>query len=207
MFCGRCGKEMSNTEKFCPYCGAANPKAAAARPASGAMPAVPVPLAGKSLYRVALTVLGALHVLIFFFMSYGRMGDKLVRQFASELGIKMAASLTGPNAIRFYGGLADYNVSNAEENYWSCILFFGLPMVMGILVAVMNLMNNSRKSYTLSIIFSALGLLGYLVLKIIMPVFEDMYFELNGNINIVLIITAVQLAAAVMGRSRDKAAV
>lgn len=204
MFCGKCGKEMSGTEKFCPYCGAANPKAASARPASGGIPAVPNVMAGKSLYRVTLTVMGALHVLIFFFMSYGHLGDKLVRQFASELGIKIASSLTGPNAIRFYGRLAEYNVSHALENYWCCILFFGLPMVMGILIAAMNLMNNTKKSYTLSIVFTVLSLIGYTCVKVIMPIFEEMYFEVNGNSTLVLIITAVQLAVTIVARFKDK---
>ena len=33
MFCGKCGKEMDNSARFCPYCGAENLEAKAAAPA------------------------------------------------------------------------------------------------------------------------------------------------------------------------------
>lgn len=207
MFCGKCGKEMSSTEKFCPSCGAPNPDAAAVRPASGGTPVVPAQLKGKSVYRIALVILGVIQPLIYFCMSYGQMGDRMVRQFASELGIKMANSLTGPHAIRFFGGLAELNIENAQENYYSCILFFGLPMALGIVTAVINLMKNSKKSYTLSIVFAVLTLLCFLCVKVILPEFGKLYFEINNNITIVLIISALQLAAAVLGRALDKTAV
>ncbi len=203
MLCGKCGKEMSSTEKFCPHCGAANPNAAGkTKPAVPA--AIPGQLAGKSLFRIALIVLGALHVLFFFFMSYGKLGDSIARQFASQLGVKMASSLTAPNAIHFYGKLAEFDFPNAEANYYTLILFFGLPLAMGALVLVLNLLNNTKKSYTLSIVFTVLTLLGYLCVHSTMPIFEEMYFSLNKNIILADVLTVAQLVIAIVGRAKDK---
>ena len=69
MFCGKCGKEMDSSAKFCPYCGAENQNRTPVPPT--AKPTVPVKLSGGTvdMAKIALMVLGALHTLLFFTMS------------------------------------------------------------------------------------------------------------------------------------------
>ena len=73
MYCENCGKQISDDANVCPYCGQPTSSPAAASPiAHAAFSAGSLQnktVAGMSIFRFALCVFGALHVLGFFFLS------------------------------------------------------------------------------------------------------------------------------------------
>ena len=111
MFCGKCGKEMDSSAKFCPYCGAENQNRTPVPPT--AKPTVPVKLSGGTvdMAKIALMVLGALHTLLFFTMSYGQI--HLMSALNAIVGSNFSNRLTALNAISLMKGCADLGIDGA----------------------------------------------------------------------------------------------
>lgn len=203
MFCGKCGKEMPNGIRFCPHCGAECRTAGAAADRRPAAPAPAAPAAGKSLYHIALIVLGALQAAMFLLLPYGKL--KGMAAFLI-LGTKAPDGLTGLNAIRVMKACANLNIANAEEAYLSALIVFGLPLAAGILTAVLHLLNNTKKGYTISIVLSVVTLVLYISIKGVLEAYVDLGYTMGAGRIFAILVTIVQLAVSVQGRRRDRTA-
>lgn len=208
MFCGKCGKEMDRQAKFCPYCGAENPNAAPAASTSRPAPAAAMKTAGVNLPRLVLIVLGALQVLMFFVLSYGKLTglSSALGQLSSRLGIDVPQKLTALSAIKIMkasanisSGFGLVSSSDASAAYATAVIAFGLPLVMGILVLLLNCLKSTKKCYVISAVLTVVTLIGYLLVKYILGTYTNLGYSLGSGFIFACLVTVVQLIAAVVG--------
>ena len=145
MFCGKCGKEMDSSAKFCPYCGAENQNRASA--ASTAKPTVPVKLFGGNVdvAKIALMVLGALHTLLFFTMSYGRI--HLMSALNAIMGSSFSSRLTALNAISLMKGCVDLGIDGAGAALAEVTVLALLPVALGLAVLALSLKKTDPSAF------------------------------------------------------------
>lgn len=121
------------------------------------------------------------------------------------LGLKAPDSLTGLNAIRVMKTCTHLNIANAEEAYLSTLIIFGLPLATGILTAVLHLLNNTKKSYTISIVLSVATLVLYISIKDLLEVCVDLGYTMGAGRIFAILVTIIQLAVSVQGCRRGRA--
>ena len=203
MFCGKCGKEMDSSAKFCPYCGAENQNRASA--ASTAKPTVPVKLSGGNVdvAKIALMVLGALHTLLFFTMSYGRI--HLMSALNAIMGSSFSSRLTALNAISLMKGCVDLGIDGAGAALVEVTVLTLLPVALGLVVLALNLKRSGKRGGLVPVVLSVVTLLAYIVLKAGLSANAGLGLEVDGGMP-AYVISVLQIAAAVLcmraGRSQ-----
>ena len=125
MYCANCAKHMPDQAEFCPCCGAANPNAAKNASACG-RPLASSKAAKLSIFRAVLIILGALHVLAFFGLSYAELsGMGLMLSYA------LPQDLTAIGYITFSLDAAGRGLIDGGStvlNVVSCMLLIYLPL-------------------------------------------------------------------------------
>ena len=206
MFCGKCGKQIPNTTKFCPYCGAQTAPPAPAPQgnfrggAPGRNTVKPLSpsasanlIAGMGLFRLILIICGAVQVLFFFVLSYGRLESG---RLASILGFDVPARLTGLNAIRVAG----------DDRVGQLIVaaFFLLPVILGAIVLLLNCTGKRRGSYITSIVLSAITVIAYIIIYAMLATVFEWYYSITGiSIILAFLVTFVQLGFSIAGCAAD----
>lgn len=200
MFCGKCGKEMDSSAKFCPYCGAENQNRTPAPPT--AKPTVPVKLSGGTvdMAKIALMVLGALHTLLFFTMSYGQI--HLMSALNAIVGSNFSNRLTALNAISLMKGCADLGIDGAGAALVEVTVLALLPVAMGLIVLALSLKRNGKRGGLLPVVLSVVTLLAYLVLRAGLSANAGLGLTVDGGMP-AYIISVLQIVAAVLCMRTD----
>ena len=200
MFCGKCGKEMDSSAKFCPYCGAENQNRTPVPPT--AKPTVPVKLSGGTvdMAKIALMVLGALHTLLFFTMSYGQI--HLMSALNAIVGSNFSNRLTALNAISLMKGCADLGIDGAGVALVEVTVLALLPVAMGLIVLALSLKRNGKRGGLLPVVLSVVTLLAYLVLRAGLSANAGLGLTVDGGMP-AYIISVLQIVAAVLCMRTD----
>ena len=195
MFCGKCGKEMDSSAKFCPYCGAENQNLTPAPPT--AKPTVPVKLSGGTvdMAKIALMVLGALHTLLFFTMSYGQI--HLMSALNAIVGSNFSNRLTALNAISLMKGCADLGIDGAGVALVEVTVLALLPVAMGLIVLALGLKRNGKRGGLLPVVLSVVTLLAYLVLRAGLSANAGLGLTVDGGMP-AYVISVLQIVASVL---------
>ena len=200
MFCGKCGKEMDSSAKFCPYCGAENQNRTPAPPT--AKPTVPVKLSGGTvdMAKIALMVLGALHTLLFFTMSYGQI--HLMSALNAIVGSNFSNRLTALNAISLMKGGADLGIDGAGAALVEVTVLALLPVAMGLIVLALSLKRSGKRGGLLPVVLSVVTLLAYLVLRAGLSANAGLGLTVDGGMP-AYVISVLQIVAAVLCMRTD----
>ena len=200
MFCGKCGKEMDSSAKFCPYCGAENRNRTPVPPT--AKPTVPVKLSGGTvdMAKIALMVLGALHTLLFFTMSYGQI--HLMSALNAIVGSNFSNRLTALNAISLMKGCADLGIDGAGAALVEVTVLALLPVAMGLIVLALSLKRNGKRGGLLPVVLSVVTLLAYLVLRAGLSANAGLGLTVDGGMP-AYVISVLQIVAAVLCMRTD----
>ena len=195
MFCGKCGKEMDSSAKFCPYCGAENRNRTPVPPT--AKPTVPVKLSGGTvdMAKIALMVLGALHTLLFFTMSYGQI--HLMSALNAIVGSNFSNRLTALNAISLMKGCADLGIDGAGAALVEVTVLALLPVAMGLIVLALSLKRNGKRGGLLPVVLSVVTLLAYLVLRAGLSANAGLGLTVDGGMP-AYVISVLQIVASVL---------
>lgn len=204
MFCGKCGKEMADNAKFCPHCGERNTNAAQAGVIGTRAQPMSISVKNKNLFEIIMMVCGILHILMFFMLSYGKtIGlTEDMRVAVSYLGISLPQKLTGLNAIRIMEDLSQLGIENARTAYAGVVVIFGLPLVLGAVIILVNILQ--KRKLVLPVILSVLTLCSYFVGKRMLAEYLDLGYKLGGGFWIVCLVSLLQLAAAGMNYAANK---
>ena len=200
MFCGKCGKEMDSSAKFCPYCGAENRNRTPVPPT--AKPTVPVKLSGGTvdMAKIALMVLGALHTLLFFTMSYGQI--HLMSALNAIVGSNFSNRLTALNAISLMKGCADLGIDGAGAALVEVTVLALLPVAMGLIVLALGLKRNGKRGGLLPVVLSVVTLLAYLVLRAGLSANAGLGLTVDGGMP-AYVISVLQIVASVLCMRTD----
>ena len=200
MFCGKCGKEMDSSAKFCPYCGAENRNRTPVPPT--AKPTVPVKLSGGTvdMAKIALMVLGALHTLLFFTMSYGQI--HLMSALNAIVGSNCSNRLTALNAISLMKGCADLGIDGAGAALVEVTVLALLPVAMGLIVLALGLKRNGKRGGLLPVVLSVVTLLAYLVLRAGLSANAGLGLTVDGGMP-AYVISVLQIVASVLCMRTD----
>ena len=198
MFCSKCGKRMDGSVRFCPCCGAENLEAAGRRPAGLSLSG------GADLPRMALMVLGAMQVLLFFTLSHGSV--RLLSALNSVFGSDFSDKLTALNVMRIVGALSDLGVQGAGTAAVEFSILCLLPPALGLAVLALNLKRGGGRGGLASVVLSAATLLAYLLLRADLSANSGLGFTVEGG-GLAFAVTAAQLAAAVLCLLEDRRAV
>lgn len=198
MFCGKCGKEIADNAKFCPYCGSENQSAVKTMtggPVTVHMPGTAV--GSLNLYQVILAVCGVLQAPFYFWISYGRL-EGLNSTFASVVsyfGINMPQKLTARNSVMIMDYLARAGIENAAENHITMLILAMIPIVFGVLLLVNSFW---KKNTVLPIILSGVILFSYLIVRVCIPAYEQLGYRMGGNWIIALLVAVVGVVASIL---------
>lgn len=157
-------------------------------------------VAGMSIFRLALCILGGLHILAFFLLSYAELSGA-----GRVLGFVLPEQMTAMNYIRFTIDMADLGLADTATlglNTLVCLL----PAAIGALLLVFNLIQRSRKTYVRSIVFGAAALAVYLLLGSAMEQCESVGYELTAGGTLGALLGVLTLIAAVAGLAMDPGA-
>ena len=210
MFCGKCGQEMPDTAKFCPKCGAANPKAAQAAaprpapaPAPGPIPAPPRPAvpspSGMQLtdnpFELGLAVCGLLQVILFFILSYGGIARGTFNW------------LTLFNAVKL---MMNPRLGLTFVAVICCLPFLlGLAILLLNLLAMMKIIKEDTVIPIVSVVLAALTLGSHLFIQLIglrgLAYFIPMYSLGGISTLFILAVTVVQLVMSILALTQKPA--
>lgn len=203
MYCEHCGKQISDQAKVCPYCNQAAPSAPA--PGSFAQTSRSKPsgslgdktVAGMSVFRFALAVCGALHVLAFFFLSYAKLaGASLL------LSSMLPKKMTAMSYISFTFDMADLGMAEGGTVLLNTVVCL-LPVLIGLLLVKNALKGKNRKSYLRSVGLAVAALLLYMLLGAAMAPCEDVGYELTSGAMLGCLLSVLTAAAAAGGFLMD----
>ena len=196
MFCGKCGKEMDNSARFCPYCGAENLEAKAAAPAGKPVSMPSLSLGGNAnVPRIVLMVLSALQVLLFFTLSHGSV--RLLSALNSMFGSEFSDKLTAMNTMRIMDALSELGVQGADGAVVEFTILFLLPLVLGLAVLALNLRKGGGKTGLVCVVLSVLTLLAYILLRADLEANSGLGFTVESGM-LAYVVTAAQIAAAAL---------
>ena len=196
MFCGKCGKEMDNSARFCPYCGAENLEAKAAAPAGKPVSMPSLSLGGNAnVPRIVLMVLSALQVLLFFTLSHGSV--RLLSALNSIFGSEFSDKLTAMNTMHIMDALSELGVQGAGTALVEFTILFLLPLVLGLAILVLNLRKGGGKTGLICVVLSVLTLLAYILLRADLEANSGLGFTVESGM-LAYVVTAAQIAAAAL---------
>ena len=199
MFCGKCGKEIDNSARFCPYCGAENLEAKAAAPsqaekAAGRLPSLSLGGNGDA-PRIVLMVLSALQVVLFFTLAHGSV--RLLSALNSVFGSDFSDKLTAMNIMRIMGALSELGVQGADGAMIEFTILCLLPVILGLAVLAVSLKRGLKKGGAACVVLSALTLLSYILLRADLEANAGLGFAVEGG-GLAYVVSVAQIAAAVL---------
>ncbi|MCD7865110.1 MAG: hypothetical protein LUG54_03695 [Clostridiales bacterium] len=152
----------------------------------------------KSIFKIILIVAGLLHVLFFFVLPFAVMYESIstMGDLASALGLNtdIPARLTGRSILSF-AELADY--AGAQRAMFTVAVI--LPLVLGIIIALINLAFNGRRSSVLTIILSFIQIFPYLLIRALCSGLEGYYYETSGgSFGLITILIIIQIIVAIL---------
>ena len=168
---------------------------------------------GAALYRMAMMAFGALHILLFFILSYAKLNSQGVEMklFSQLTGFNFPRNMTAINFIRFAQDSANFGVADAGDALTALVVLFGVPVLCGVLLIVLNLKKKARGMIG-SIVLSVLTLLDYLVIKLFIgemaSSFSQMGYKTGFGFSfvVVMLIVVLQIVVAIMGHVAAKKA-
>lgn len=156
----------------------------------------------KSIYRILLMILGALHLLPFFAVPYAKLEGLMsgLGQLAGAIGMgdSYPEKLTGQAAIQMaatFGG----------DEATLITVFMVLPVAIGILVLLMNVIGKGKASYVGTILLSIVGAAGYGLNTITLQDFAQVGYSATPVVYVFLVISVVQAILSIVGMMKDKA--
>lgn len=201
MYCENCGKVISDESKVCPYCSHVNSPAQAAAvrapfsAPSGSLQSKTV--AGLSIFRFALCVLGALHVLAFFFLSYAKLSGM-----GRLLGSVLPEKMTAMSYIAFSFDMADMGLADMGTVILNTVVCL-LPVLVGLLVVKNGALRKDKKSYLRSVGLAVAALLIYMLLGAAMSSCESAGYTLTSGAVLGCLLSVLTAAAAAAGFMMD----
>ena len=189
MFCSKCGKRMDGSVRFCPCCGTENLEAAGRRPAGLSLGG------GADLPRMALMVLGAMQVLLFFTLSHGSV--RLLSALNSVFGSDFSDKLTAMNIMRIMGALSELGVQGADGAMIEFTILCLLPVILSLAVLAVSLKRGLKKGGAACVVLSALTLLSYILLRADLEANAGLGFAVEGG-GLAYVVSVAQIAAAVL---------
>ena len=156
----------------------------------------------KSVFRVLLMILGALHLLPFFAVPYAKLEGLMsgLGQLAGAIGMGDAypEKLTGQAAIQ----MAELFSSDEAALITA---FMVLPVVAGVLVLLANLIGKGKGSYIVTILLSVVGAAGYGLNTITLQDYAQVGYSATPVVYIFLGLSVVQIVVSIIGMGKDKA--
>lgn len=155
----------------------------------------------KSVFRILLIILGALHLLPFFAVPYAELKGlgSTLGQLAGAIGMGEAypEKLTGQAAIQMA------SIFSSDEATL-ITAFMVLPVVAGVLVLLANAIGKGKLSYIATILFSAVGAAGYGLNTITLQDFAQVGYSASPVVYVFLGLSAAQAVIAIIGMVKDK---
>lgn len=208
MFCGKCGKEMSDNAKFCPYCGEKTPNAAVGGMTRPQIPNAAVagkvrkqtPAMGKGMSEAVLVVCSVLHILMYFKLPFGKLSvvSNYVSMAASYLGIEIPRKLTCTNAIKMMDTFAQLGISDADMIHTVMVIMCGLPIVFSIFSILVNFFSGSKLLSCLSIVASIIIIVDYWIINQVLTTYTEFGYVMGKGWLLACLVSLIQLAAVVM---------
>lgn len=215
MYCKSCGKEISNQASFCPFCGEAAPKQ---KPAStSGFPSAPQiknisnldvgqmasslqgkRVAGMSVFRLALCILGAVHVLAFFLLSYAKLSGV-----GMLLGSIMPSRMTAMHYMTFTFHMAEMGMADGSTVLVNTVVCL-VPPLMGALILWLGLTRRTAKGYKLSAIAGVVCLVFDVILAAAMSSITDAGYRGTMGGVLACLLSILTVAAAVAGVKLDR---
>lgn len=201
MYCENCGKQISDDANVCPYCGQPTSSPAAASPiahasfSAGSLQNKTV--AGMSIFRFALCVFGALHVLGFFFLSYAKLSGA-----GWLLSSVLPKKMTALSYISFTFDMADMGLADGGTVILNTVVCL-LPMLVGLLVLKNGITCKNKKRYLYSVILGVVALLIYMLLGASMASCESAGYDLTSGAVLGCLLSVLTAAAAAGGFMMD----
>ena len=161
-----------------------------------------------AMYQKIMMAFGALQVLFFFILSYAKLdgSGSVVKSVARFIGIDVPNRLTGLTMLWLMNGCAEYGIPNADTAFMEFVVLFGVPVLCGVLLIVFNRKEKSGGMIS-SIVLSVVTLLSYLVVHSDLSGNVEMLgYKMGLGFGFVFLVTALQIAAAVMGHITGKKA-
>ena len=150
--------------------------------------------------KIALMVLGALHTLLFFTMSYGQI--HLMSALNAIVGSNFSNRLTALNAISLMKGCADLGIDGAGAALVEVTVLALLPVAMGLIVLALSLKRNGKRGGLLPVVLSVVTLLAYLVLRAGLSANAGLGLTVDGGMP-AYVISVLQIVAAVLCMRTD----
>jgi hypothetical protein len=159
----------------------------------------------KSIYRKLLMLAGALHIVFFFLLPYGKTYDLLdqLGDLASLLGQDSGVPkyLTGFSAIRLMFSLKLGSVAGLGIFLYAIIIIFALSVIL------MSYYGTKRPSYAGCITLSALALPVYMIVLTMLTLLDTYYQPFIFTKILVIIFTLAQLILSIVGCVLDNGTV
>lgn len=224
MFCAKCGQQMPDGTKYCPRCGAPASRPAprtmqaSYSPVQGSQPAPNLAQAasarsGKSIFRIILMVFGLLHIVIAFVASYGKLHYQIaqlldmanqmdMRQYLpsslARVGSAIPERLTAFNAARLM-------LATGEDYAGISAVILMLPVVLGILFILLNVIGKKKGSYIFTFLLSLVAWGDYGFISLLLSDL-DRYYEIGSLSLVVMFLSVIQLVLALVACFVDKSA-
>ena len=154
-------------------------------------------VAGMSIFRLALCILGGLHVLAFFFLSYAQLDGA-----GKLMGFVLPETMTAMSYISFTADMANLGLADSATLAVNAVVC-ALPAVAGVALVWFNLTQGNQKSYLRSIALGAIALVLYLVLGSAMAQCESAGYEMTAGGTLSALLGVLTLVAAVAGKMMD----
>ena len=155
----------------------------------------------KSVFRIILIVLGALHLLPFFAVPYAELKGLAggLGQLAGALGMGDAypEKLTGQAAIQMA------SIFSGDEAAL-ITAFMVLPVAAGVLVLLANAIGKGKLSYIATILISIVGAAGYGLNTITLQDFAQVGYSASPVVYVFLGLSVAQIVIAIIGMAKDK---
>ena len=156
----------------------------------------------KSIYRILLMILGALHLLPFFALPYAKLEGLMsgLGQLAGAIGMgdSYPEKLTGQAAIKMA------SVFSGDEATLITV-FMVLPVAVGLLVLLTNVIGKGKASYVVTILLSIVGTAVYGLNTITLQDFAQVGYSSTPIVYVFLVLSVVQIIISIVGMTKEKA--
>lgn len=164
----------------------------------------------KSTYRIILIIAGIIPLLIFFAMPYATL-DGVAGQLGQLAGLMANGDvkpekLTGFQMIKISQSGYGFGGITNEDIMIMTVIFSG-PVVLGLIIALLNLLGKGKASYILSIILALLSVPFYAIIYWMISMLQQTFYRINYvTFALAAAAAAVQFIVAIMGTAKDTAA-
>ncbi|MCD8148488.1 MAG: hypothetical protein LUE92_02770 [Clostridiales bacterium] len=152
----------------------------------------------RNIFKTILAIAGLLHVLFFFILPFATINAAIseMSDLASALGLNtdLPEKLTGRGILSFVN-IADY----AGAQRVAFIVAVTAPLVIGLIIALLNLALKGRKSSVLSLILTIIQIFPYLLVSALCSELQGYYYETSSaSFGLIVILILVQFVVAIL---------